>query len=476
MKHTRSILPFVLVEAAVLLGIVVLIAHSRSFAESLLLRQRPGLLPVVAPDEGRFILLRSALVVAVLQAAFGFRDLYRWPVIMRPQQVVLRLVEALGIVLVGLPLLYYALQLLDEELDQAGQLRRLGIHPMLVLAASGGCFLAAYGLRMRWPKLVRRAGLGERVAIAGRGLTVDVLEEELRRRHDPGIELVGFLDEEAGCPARRSRLGTPSEAARLVAEHDVRRLVLAPGLALPGETLLEVRQHDVKIIDASAFYEQVTGRVSYESLRNPDLMLASASPGGMPSVVVRRALDVGLASLGLLLASPICLTVAVLVRLDSPGPVFYRQERIGRNGRPFMVAKFRSMQTDAEAASGPVWAGAGDARVTRVGKWLRKLRIDEIPQLWSVIRNDMSLVGPRPERAFFIAELEKRIPSYGQRHVVKPGVTGWAQINYSYGNTVDDAFIKLQYDLYYVKHRSLALDVAILLRTVKVVVLQQGAV
>jgi exopolysaccharide biosynthesis polyprenyl glycosylphosphotransferase len=183
-----------------------------------------------------------------------------------------------------------------------------------------------------------------------------------------------------------------------------------------------------------------------------------------------------LAALGLLLAAPLMLLVAIAIRLDSRGPALYWQERVGRNGRSFTLAKFRSMRTDAEAGSGPVWAGADDPRITRVGRWLRKLRIDEIPQLWSVIRNDMSLVGPRPERPFFVQDLERQVPGYGQRHVVKPGVTGWAQINYSYGNTIDDAFIKLQYDLYYVRHRSLALDVAILLRTVKVVVLQQGAV
>jgi lipopolysaccharide/colanic/teichoic acid biosynthesis glycosyltransferase len=156
--------------------------------------------------------------------------------------------------------------------------------------------------------------------------------------------------------------------------------------------------------------------------------------------------------------------------------VLYRQERVGRNGRVFTLAKFRSMRVDAEDQSGPVWATEADPRITRVGRWLRGLRLDELPQLWSVIRNDMSLVGPRPERPYFVEELERRIPHFAERHTVKPGVTGWAQINHSYGNSLDDAFIKLQHDLYYVKHRTLALDAAILLRTVKVVVLQQGAV
>jgi exopolysaccharide biosynthesis polyprenyl glycosylphosphotransferase len=329
---------------------------------------------------------------------------------------------------------------------------------------------------MHWPRWVRRAGLAERVLLAGRGPAMDVLEEELRRRHDPGVDLVGWLDEPQGAPAGRLRLGRPAEAAALVRRHEVARLVVAPGTDIPGDVLLAVRLDDVRVTDAGAFYEQVTGRLPLESLSDSRLLLGPASSVGLPYVAVRRVLDVALASLGLLLALPLCLLVALAIKLGSRGPVLYRQERVGRNGHRFTLAKFRSMRADAEVGSGPVWAGADDPRITAVGRWLRKLRFDEIPQLWSVIRNDMSLVGPRPERPFFVSDLERQIPGYGQRHVVKPGITGWAQINYSYGNSADDAFVKLQYDLYYIKRRSLALDIAILLRTVKVIVLQQGAV
>jgi len=475
-KGRTSILPFAVVEAAVLLAIVVLVAHSRSFAEQLLLARHAGVLPALAPDEGRFILLRSLIMVVALQVSFAFRNLYVWSVITRPQLTVVRLVEATGIVLVALPLLHYMLGALDRNLDLEGRLARLQIHPMLVLAAAGACFLAAYGLRMRWPRWVRRAGLAERVLLAGRGPAMDVLEEELRRRQDPGLDLVGWLDEPLGAPPRRRRLGRPAEAAALVRQHDVARLVIGPGTDIPGDVLLAVRLDDVRVTDAGTWYEQVTGRLPLESLADSRLLLGPATSVGLPYVVVRRVLDVTLASLGLLLALPLSLLAALAIKLGSRGPVLYRQERVGRNGRRFTLAKFRSMRADAETASGPVWADADDPRITRVGRWLRQLRIDEIPQLWSVIRNDMSLVGPRPERPFFVSELERQIPGYGQRHVVKPGITGWAQINYSYGNSADDALIKLQYDLYYIKRRSLALDIAILLRTVKVIVLQQGAV
>jgi exopolysaccharide biosynthesis polyprenyl glycosylphosphotransferase len=475
-RARTSIVPFLLVEAGVLLVLVMLVAHSRSFAEQLVLRHNSSLLPELAPDEGRYILLRSLLMVLTLQVAFAFRDLYRWNVITRPQLTVVRLVEATGLVLVGLPLLHYVLGEIDRALELNGALARLKIHPMLVLAACGACFLVAYGLRMRWPRWAKRAGLAERLALAGRGPAMDVIEEELRRRQDPGLELVGWIDEPDGAPPHRTRLGRPADAAALVKQHGVQRLVVAASTAIPSEALLAIRLEDVRVTDPANFFENVTGRLSLEALSDTRALLAPASGPGMAYVVARRITDVAFASLGLLLAAPLMLLAAIAIRLDSRGPVLYRQERVGRNGRSFTLAKFRSMRTDAEAGSGPVWAGADDPRITRVGRWLRKLRIDEIPQLWSVIRNDMSLVGPRPERPFFVQDLERQVPGYGQRHVVKPGVTGWAQINYSYGNTIDDAFIKLQYDLYYVRHRSLALDVAILLRTVKVVVLQQGAV
>jgi len=474
-KTRTSILPFVLVEAIVLFAIVVPITHARSLGEQLLLSSRGELLPGIAPDEGRYILMRSALMVLALQVSFAFRDLYQWSVIMRPQLTVVRLVEGIATVLVVLPLLHYVLGALDRTGDMNGALQRLEIHPMLVLAASAASFLAAYGLRARWPRWMQRARLGERVVIAGSGPATDVVDEEIRRRHDPGIELLGFLDEPGRAPASRIVLGGVHDAAAIVREHDVQHLVLDTSVSVPSETLLAVRLENVRITDIASFQEEFTGRISVESLARSDLFLTSSATSPFYKYT-RRVLDITFASIGLALAAPLCATVALLVKLESRGPVLYSQERVGRNGRPFTIYKFRSMRADAEAASGPVWASGEDPRITRVGRWLRRLRIDEIPQLWSVIRNDMSLVGPRPERPYFVEELARQIPHYGQRHIVKPGVTGWAQINYSYGNTLDDAFIKLQYDLYYIKNRSPALDIAILLRTVKVVVLQQGAV
>lgn len=474
MKVRSSLLAFCCAETLLLLLVVGPVAHSRALLLHMLVSNE-RFLPVAGPDEPLFILGRSLLMVLALQISFGFRDLYRWAIIVRPGLVVVRLVEGVITVLVALPLLHYAMGVIDRNLGLDGLLLRLQIHPFLIVAGSGAAFLASYSLRMRWPRWIRGSGLAERVLLVGSGPMGDLVVEEVRRRPDPGIELVGFLDDRAPGALGARVLGSPNDAEQVARTHSVQRLVVDDQAVLDNDTVLRLRLSGVRISSASSFYERLTGRVSPSTIASPDLLTSAAGPN-LAARIAKRVLDVVCASIGMALAAPLCLATAVAIKLESRGPVFYRQERVGLNGRTFMVAKFRSMRTDAETGTGPVWASANDSRITRVGRWLRKLRIDEIPQFWSVLRNDMSLVGPRPERPFFVAELTEQIPHYARRHLVKPGVTGWAQINYSYGNTVDDAFIKLQLDLYYCKHHSLALDIAILLRTVKVVVLQQGAV
>jgi exopolysaccharide biosynthesis polyprenyl glycosylphosphotransferase len=190
--------------------------------------------------------------------------------------------------------------------------------------------------------------------------------------------------------------------------------------------------------------------------------------------LLKRTLDVCLAVIGLVLTLPVMGLVAIAVRLSSPGPALYHQERVGQDGRVFVIHKFRSMQADAEKESGAVWAQSADRRVTAVGRFLRRTRLDELPQLWNVLCGHMSVVGPRPERPEFVAGLKEQIPYYGQRHVVRPGLTGWAQVRYTYGASVEDALMKLQYDLYYIKNRSLAFDLFIIAKTVKTVLMRKG--
>ena len=226
----------------------------------------------------------------------------------------------------------------------------------------------------------------------------------------------------------------------------------------------------------ASVYESYTGKIAVENLRPSWLIFSSGFKKSAVLAASKRGLDLAAAGIGLTLAAPVMVLVSLAVRMTSPGPVFYHQQRVGQQGRIFTVHKFRSMRQDAEATTGPVWASkSGDPRVTPVGRFLRRSRLDELPQLWNVLKGDMSFVGPRPERPEFVAELTRHIPYYGQRHVVRPGVTGWAQVRYTYGASVEDALQKLQYDLFYIKNLSLALDLFIILDTVKTVLLRKGA-
>jgi exopolysaccharide biosynthesis polyprenyl glycosylphosphotransferase len=222
-------------------------------------------------------------------------------------------------------------------------------------------------------------------------------------------------------------------------------------------------------------YEEFTGKIALENLRPSWLIFSEGFRKTRVLLATKRAVDITGALAGLLLASPLLAITAALVKLTSPGPALYHQKRVGLHGREFTVHKFRSMRQDAEAGTGAVWATAGDARVTAVGKFIRRTRLDEIPQLWNVLIGDMSMVGPRPERPEFVGQLTDQIPFYGLRHSVRPGVTGWAQVRYTYGASVEDAMEKLQFDLFYIKHMTIAFDLFVLLSTVKTVILRRGA-
>jgi exopolysaccharide biosynthesis polyprenyl glycosylphosphotransferase len=222
-------------------------------------------------------------------------------------------------------------------------------------------------------------------------------------------------------------------------------------------------------------YEAYTGKIAVENLRPSWLVFSSGFRKSRRLRATKRLLDVVVASVGLIVAMPVMLLVAIAVRLTSPGPAMYRQQRVGLDGRLFTIQKFRSMRQDAEANTGATWAARNDNRITRVGLFLRRTRLDELPQLWNVLIGDMSFVGPRPERPEFVTTLTQQIPFYRQRHVIRPGLTGWAQVRYSYGASVEDALEKLQYDLYYIKHLSIAFDVLVILATIKTVLLRRGA-
>jgi sugar transferase (PEP-CTERM system associated) len=245
---------------------------------------------------------------------------------------------------------------------------------------------------------------------------------------------------------------------------------------LPMDKLLELRLDGVNFDHLASVYEEYTGKIAVENLRPSWLIFSHGFHKTRALMAAKRLLDVTMAVVGLIVGSPLMLVIALAIKVSSRGRVLYHQQRVGLQGRIFTVHKFRSMQEDAELATGPVWAAkTGDTRVTRIGALLRRTRADEMPQLWNVLRGDMSFVGPRPERPEFVGELTQGIPYYGQRHVIRPGITGWAQVRYTYGATTEDALQKLQYDLYYIKHLSIAFDLFIIAATVKTVLHGRGA-
>ena len=244
---------------------------------------------------------------------------------------------------------------------------------------------------------------------------------------------------------------------------------------VPTKELLKCRTDGIDILDGNSFYEMFTGKLIVGHTNPGWFIFSEGFRRPVTTRFVKRALDIALSLILLIVLSPLLILVAVLVKLDSRGPVIFSQDRVGRSRKKYRVHKFRSMMDNAEKETGPVWAADDDIRVTRVGRVLRKLRIDEVPQLWNVLKGQMSFVGPRPERDHFIKQLEEAIPYYGVRFSVKPGVTGWAQISYGYGASVEDAVEKLNYDLFYIKNMSIYMDLMIVLRTIKIVLFQRGA-
>jgi sugar transferase (PEP-CTERM system associated) len=273
-------------------------------------------------------------------------------------------------------------------------------------------------------------------------------------------------------------IGTITDIPTVVRERGVHRVVVSLSDArgkLPMDQLLDMKLAGVTFDHLASVYEEYTGKIAVENLRPSWLIFSEGFRKSRTLAAAKRVLDIVVATLGLSIAGPIMLLVALAVKATSRGPVLYHQQRVGLGGRIFTVHKFRSMRHNAEALTGPVWASkTGDPRITPLGRFLRRSRLDELPQLWNVLCGEMSFVGPRPERPEFVSGLTAEIPYYGQRHVVRPGLTGWAQVRYSYGASKEDALEKLQYDLYYIKNLSLALDLLIIVETIKTVVLRRG--
>lgn len=364
------------------------------------------------------------------------------------------------------------------------------VFSLLSVAEVDRGFMLLAGLSAIFATLVRRIHsahgqpsslLSNRVLVFGVGDEAEYVGRVLRKS-DPDIQIVGFYpsatDTEVVVPSQviLSQDRSLSDTAHTLRVDEIIVAVRERrGGALPLRELLDCKLSGVRVLDLASYFERALGQIRLDSLRVGWLIFGEGFRQSWRRTSVKRLFDVVVASFLLLLALPVMLLAAILIVLEDGFPVFYRQERVGLDGRLFRIVKFRSMRNDAESDGKPRWAAVDDDRVTRVGRVLRKLRIDELPQLYNVLTGDMSLVGPRPERPYFVDQLTREIPFYAVRHSVKPGLTGWAQVSYPYGATIDDSVQKLQYDLYYVKNHTLFLDIVILFETVGVVLTGKGA-
>ncbi len=340
---------------------------------------------------------------------------------------------------------------------------------LIILTVTLFCWRGLYGWMLKQPFL------RERVYVLGTGERAERLVRGLRQRSALGIEVVGWTGNIAGEVTRES---VASDLVSLAHGEGVHRVIVAmPDRrgTLPVEELLDLRLGGVKVEEATSWLEKIYGRIEVENLNPSWLIFAEGFRFSTFFRMLRRLLNFSTAFIAVVLSLPLLPFIALAVKLGSPGPALYRQKRVGRGGKHFYCYKFRTMRQDAEADTGATWATDDDPRITRVGKFLRASRLDEIPQLWCVLKGDMHFVGPRPERPEFVEWLSQEVPYYGVRHMVRPGITGWAQVQYKYGNTVEDAREKLQYDLFYIKNASLGLDMLIMFETIKIVLLGRGA-
>jgi sugar transferase (PEP-CTERM system associated) len=355
---------------------------------------------------------------------------------------------------------------------------RLGRAAFLQIGAA--VTLGLIGWRSAWIGPFSHRRIRIRVLVLGTGAIGKVIAGLVETGARP-FSIVGFLDDNPNAPetvpAPYALLGKIQDLPALVEESRPDLIVVAQMNRrgnFPAKALIDCRMRGIQVEDWPTFYEKETGKILVTDLRPSWLIFSDGFVKTPRTEIVKRFVDVGLSLVALALSLPVMALIALAIKLESRGPALFRQPRLGQNGRVFILKKFRSMREDAEKLTGPVWAQQEDPRVTRVGSFLRKTRLDELPQLFNVLVGDMSFIGPRPERPEFVYELQKQIPFYMERLSVKPGITGWAQVKYRYGASVEDALEKLQYDLYYIKNLSLFLDLVILIATIQVVLFARG--
>jgi sugar transferase (PEP-CTERM system associated) len=402
-----------------------------------------------------------------------YNDLYDFKITDSFLELGIRLLQALGaaaIILAGIYLIF------------PGAIIGHGIFALGI----GFVILLIVSWRFAYRLVLKHGLFDQRIILLGSSELAQNIINEIDQRKDSGY-IVSVNVQECSvnndCPDKTNITSTIYKQdyeglCDMAEELNVSKIIVALTErrgAFPTKELVQCRVNGIEIIEGASFYEMLTGKFIVEQLNPAWLIFSEGFYKSKFRRILKRSMDLALSVIFLILLFPLIVEAAILIKIDSKGPVIFSQERIGKNRKTYMIFKFRSMILDAEQQSGPVWAEDNDRRITRVGRFLRKWRIDEIPQLWNVLKGEMSFVGPRPERAYFVKKLEDIIPYYGERFSIKPGVSGWAQVSYGYGASVEDAIEKLNYDLFYIKNMSTFMDLMIIMRTIKIVLFGKGA-
>jgi len=415
-----------------------------------------------------YVLSKILFFTLLCQATIFYNDLYSANLKEKNRLLLIKLLQSLGIAAVLLTISYFFFP---------------------ILAIGRGIFILAVALlvpslfiwRMYCQEIPFLSKRNENILIIGTGDLSIEIGKKIINKGSSGYKVVGYIDEDRDRVGQRlfnpSIIGSFDDIIPIVQNRKIDKIIIAMAEMrgkFPVDPLLRLRLNGVEVEEGISFYEKISEKIHVSHLK-PGWLIFSEGFHRRRIEIGKRLTDIILSAIGLVLVTPIMLITAILIKLDSPGPVLFRQERVGEGEKTFILLKFRSMRNDAESKTGPVWASENDQRVTGVGRFIRKIRIDELPQMINVLKGDMSFVGPRPERPHFIKMLEKEIPFYSLRHSVKPGITGWAQVRYEYGASVEDAMEKLQYDIYYIKNMSILFDLSIILETTKIVLLGEGS-
>jgi len=438
---------------------------------SLIVREMVAPTGLSTDDSWPTSVLHGIAMAVIVATAFYYSDLYAIDQTLSIHELLHRFVAGLGVACIVIGIISYPIPNFGKSIY---------ISEMIVMGMSLGLW------RLGFMRVIQQAGIRAKVLIVGTRTIGRMVAEELYLKKTLGMDVVGFVGENAGQMTlsygnpRKVQIPifAPLSLSDLIASNDVNRILLAGAGHFPqsyNKELVAVRTMGVPIEDCHSFYERLASKIAITDLPPEWIALSEGFRRDRLILAAKRVIDVLVAFLGLILSAPLALVTAIAIKSESSGPVFYRQERVGQNEKRFTLFKFRSMAEGAEDQMGPVWAAENDPRVTSVGAIIRKLRIDEIPQMINVLKGEMSFVGPRPERPYFVEQLKQTIPYYDLRHSVKPGITGWAQISYQYGDSERDAIEKLQYDLYYIKHMSPVFDLQIIFESIKVILFGWGA-